>query len=272
MKKLKKIVIRAGIVLVALYAVVLVLLYFYQEKLLFHPEVDHHIEGLEYLPGITEEYITMADGVKLHGFLYRYMPERSKNFGNLVFYLHGNAGNAGSWTRSVLDAFPKNYDIFILDYRGYGFSEGSIQSEKQLIDDVTAAFDYIVKKYSYNNVVVDGYSIGTGPATQLAVKRGVKALILQAPYYSLSQLIDTKVPLLPGFIKKYKLETCNYIGKVKAPVYIFHGKDDVLIPYSNCEQLKEAAPNINVIAIEGMGHNGINESPVFREKVEEILR
>jgi uncharacterized protein len=99
-----------------------------------------------------------------------------------------------------------------------------------------------------------------------------KALILQAPYYSLTNLIDTKVPLLPGFIKRYKLETCNYISKVKAPVYIFHGKDDVLIPYSNCERLKESAPNINVIAMEGLGHNGINESPVFRDKLAELLK
>lgn len=267
MKKLKKIVIRAGIVLLALYAVVLVLLYFYQEKLLFHPEKVEQEAAILLPPGVSQEYITMADGTKLHGLLLK-----SKKPKGLVFYLHGNAGNAFGWAERVFYAFPQDYNLFVLDYRGYGLSGGKIQSEKQLIDDVIAAFDYIVKKYSYNNVVVDGYSIGTGPATQLAAKRGVKALILQAPYYSLSDLIDTKVPLLPGFIKKYKLETCNYIGKVKAHVYIFHGKDDVLIPYSNCEQLKEAAPNINVIAIEGMGHNGINESPVFREKVEEILR
>lgn len=267
MKRLKKIIIRAGVVLLALYAVVLVLLYCYQEKLLFHPEKVEQGASIILPPGVSQEYIIMADGTKLHG-----LHLKSKKPKGLVFYLHGNAGNAFGWAERVLYAFPQDYDLFVPDYRGYGLSGGTIQSEKQLIDDVTAAFDYIVKKYDYKNVVVDGYSIGTGPATQLAAKRNVKALILQAPYYSLSDLIDTKVPLLPGFIIKYKLETCNYIGTVKAPVYIFHGKDDVLIPYSNCERLKESTPNINVIAVEGLGHNGINESPVFREKVEEILR
>jgi uncharacterized protein len=266
MKKLRKIVIRAGIVLLALYALVLVLLYFFQEKLLFHPEVYKPEPGSALLGGITEEYISTADGVKLSGLLLR-----AKESETLVFYLHGNGGNAYTWGWNVVEALPRDCNLFILDYRGYGRSEGTIQSEAQLIDDVTTAFDYIVTKYNYKNVVVDGYSIGTGPATQLAAKRNIKALILQAPYYSLSELIDTKVPLLPNFIKRYKLETCNYINKVKAPVYIFHGTEDKLIPYSNCQRLKEAAPGITVIPIQGIGHNGINESTVFREKVEEIL-
>jgi uncharacterized protein len=267
MKRLKKIIMRAGIVLLALYAVVLVLLYFFQEKLLFHPQEIEEDAALLLPPGVGEEYITMPDGIKLHGLLLR-----NKNAKGLVFYLHGNGGNAFGWGESVLNAFPRDYDLFVLDYRGYGKSEGTIQSEAQLIDDVTTAFDYIVEKYGYKNVAVDGYSIGTGPATQLAAKRDIKALILQAPYSSLSELTDTKVPLVPGFIKRYKLETCNYINKVKAPVYIFHGKDDTLIPYSNCERLKGDSQNITVIPLAGMGHNGLNESPVFRERVEVILR
>ncbi|KOS06207.1 hypothetical protein AM493_09320 [Flavobacterium akiainvivens] len=267
MKKAKKIIVRLAVIVLALYALVLVLLYFYQEKLLFHPEVIGKDTALMLPKGVSEEYIAMADGVKLNGLLLR-----NKNAKGLVFYLHGNGGNAAGWGESILYAFPEAYDLFVLDYRGYGKSEGTIQSEAQLIIDVTTAFDYIVKKYDYKSVVVDGYSIGTGPATQLAAKRDVKALILQAPYYSLSELIDTKVPLVPDFVKRYKLETCNYITKVKAPVYIFHGTEDKLIPYSNCQRLKQAAPDITVIPIRGVGHNGINESQVFRGKVEEILR
>ncbi|MES2484362.1 MAG: alpha/beta fold hydrolase [Bacteroidota bacterium] len=267
MKKRKKVLVYILLLPVVLYMLALVLVYFFQEKLLFHPVVTGKDEVIELPEGIAEEYITMADGIKLHGLL-----ARNKNSKGLVFYLHGNGGNAFSWGESIFYAFPKEYDLFVLDYRGYGRSEGAIKSERQMMDDVTTAFDYITKKYSYTNVVVDGYSIGTGPATQLAATRNIKALILQAPYYSLTSLIDSKVPLLPGFMKKYTFETCNYISKVKAPVYIFHGKEDALIPFENSEKLHAQSKISELIPLSGVGHNGINESLVFSEKVTEILK
>lgn len=267
MKKRKKLLAYLILVPFGLYVLAVVLIYFFQEKLLFHPTVIHKAVVTALPAAVQEEYISMPDGIKLHGLL-----ARAKDAKGLVFYLHGNGGNAFSWGESLINAFPKGYDIFILDYRGYGRSEGSIQNEAELMSDVTIAFDYIRKKYGYKEVVIDGYSIGTGPATQLAAKRDVKALILRAPYYSLTSLIDSKVPLLPDFIKKYTFETCNYISKVKAPVYIFHGTDDRLIPYSNCEKLKNISKNITVIPLPGVGHNGINENATFRDKVSGILK
>jgi len=267
MKKRKKILVYFISIPLGLYFLALVLVYFFQEKLLFHPAVIAKGTVTELPESISEEYIAMPDSVKLHGLL-----ARGKAAKGLVFYLHGNGGNAFSWGEGLINAFPKNYDIFILDYRGYGKSEGSIKSEAEIMSDVTTAFDYVTKKYGYNQVVIDGYSIGTGPATQLAAKRNVKALILQAPYYSLSSLIDSKVPLLPDFIKKYTFETYNYIGRVKAPVYIFHGTDDTLIPYSNSEKLGNISKNISVIPLPGVGHNGINENYIFAEKLKEVLQ
>lgn len=266
MKKYRKALVYLIFTPIALYILALVLVYFFQEKLLFHPLVADKNSLIELPKGLEEEYITMTDGVKLHGLL-----AHSKKAKGLVFYLHGNGGNAYSWAESVFNAFPEEYDIFILDYRGYGKSEGHIKSEAQLMDDVTTAFDYVSKKYNYTWVVVNGYSIGTGPAAQLAAKRDVKALILQAPYYSLTSLTKSKVPLLPDFIKKYRFETFNYIGNVKAPVYIFHGTDDALIPFENSESLQKLSKNCVLIPLPGTGHNGINESPIFKEKVLEVL-
>ena len=87
----------------------------------------------------------------------------------------------------------------------------------------------MLKNYKGKAVVIAGYSIGTGPATYLAAHNKPKALILQAPYSSLTKLIDEKVPLVPDFVKRYAFKTEDIIGRVKAPVYLFHGLDDTLI-------------------------------------------
>lgn len=261
-----KFLIRAFFVLAGLYVLFLALVYFNQEKLLFHPDVILSDNSLMLPDGVSEEFVTATDGTILNGALIK----RAHSKG-LIFYLHGNGGNAYGWAEDIYQNFPSDYDVFIFDYRGYGLSKGTITSEAQIIDDVTAAFDFIVKKYGYTDVVVNGYSIGTGPATQLAAARNVKALILQAPYYSLSKLADEKIPFLPDFIKKYRFETHDYLSKVKAPVYLFHGDDDELIPFRHSELLKAENPQINLVRVQEIGHNGLNSSAVFLNKFKEIL-
>lgn len=264
---MKKYLIRTLLTLIGLYVIFLILVYFNQEKLLFHPDVISSDNTLTLPDGINEEFVTVADGTVLNGLLIKH-----PNSKGLVFYLHGNGGNAFGWAEDIAYNFPADYDVFVFDYRGYGKSKGTITSEAQIMEDVTAVFDYIVKKYNYTNVVVNGYSVGTGPAAQLAASRDVNALILQAPYYSLSKLCDEKVPLLPDFIKKYRFETHDYLSKVKAPVYLFHGTNDELIPYHHSEQLKAENPTSNLILVQGMGHNGLNSNADFLAKLKEILR
>lgn len=263
---MKKYLIRILLTLTGLYIVLLVFLYFFQEKLLFRPE-ELPKQAVSFPVKVTEEVVAGADGTKLHGLLVHRPQSRG-----LIFYLHGNAGNAYTWIYDIMYNFPTDYDVFIFDYRGYGKSEGSNTSEAQVMDDVTAAFDFIVKKYGYTNVVVNGYSIGTGPATQLAAIRPVKALVLQAPYYSLSQLCDEILPILPDFIKRYRFETYKYITKVKAPVYLFHGTNDQLITFHHSEQLKKICPKCHLIPIEGALHNALNANPVFLDSLQKVLQ
>jgi len=130
----------------------------------------------------------------------------------------------------------------------------------------------MLKNYNEKNVIIAGYSIGTGPATQLAANHNCKALLLQAPYYSLTDLAGDKIPLIPEFVKRYKFETYKYIDKVAAPVYIFHGTADKLIPFTNAERLmKHAKAADKLIPLPGEGHNAINESELYREELKRVL-
>ena len=94
------------------------------------------------------------------------------------------------------------------------------------------------KQYKEENIIITGYSIGSGMATYLASKNNPKSLILQAPDYCLEDLATEKFPIVPNFAVKYKIPTFDFIKKVKAPIYIFHGDTDYVIPYENSLKLK----------------------------------
>ena len=254
-------------VVAGVYILLLTLLYFFQEKLLFHPQVlqqDHHFsfEG-----DYREIFIPVEEHVRLHGLLFKAPDSKG-----LVFYLHGNGGSADGWGHSAALYTMMGYDLFLLDYRGYGKSGGHIQSEAQLLQDVQKAYQFMLKDYDESDIVIAGYSIGTGSASYLASVASPKALLLQAPYYSLATLIDEKVPMVPAFVTKYKLQTCEYLKKVDAPVFLFHGTNDKLIPYSHSEKLLEIFKDkCRLIRLEGEGHNAINESYEYAFELEKCL-
>ena len=103
----------------------------------------------------------------------------------VILYLHGNTGALDKWGNISKTYTILHYDLFMMDYRGYGKSEGSIKNEDELYSDVQEVYNYLKSFYNENKIIVLGYSIGTGPAAFLASKNHPKELILQAPYYSL---------------------------------------------------------------------------------------
>lgn len=156
----------------------------------------------------------------------------------LIFYLHGNAGSLKSWGEIAKTYTSLHYDLFILDYRGYGKSEGTISSEAQLYKDVHVVYNNLKTKYDENKIIVLGYSIGTGPATELAAANHPKLLILQAPYYSMTDLMKHNYPIIPAFLLKYKFETNKNIRNCKMPIVIFHGDNDEVIYFQSSLKLK----------------------------------
>ena len=211
-------------------------------------------------------YITVEKDVTLHGLLFK--AEKSKG---LVFYLHGNGGSVKGWGGEAETFTSCGYDLFMLDYRGYGKSGSHITSEDQMHGDMQKVYEYLLKYYSEDKIIIAGYSIGTGPAAKLAANNKVKALLLQAPYFSLTQLIQEKAPFMPKGLIRYHFETYKNIVKVSAPVYIFHGTNDRLIPYSHSVKLKQRLPRAVLIPLPGEGHNSIKVSKLYKQELRKIL-
>lgn len=221
----------------------------------------------EFNQDFEELNIPSFDNNKLNGLLFK-----TPNPKGLVFYLHGNAGSLDTWGSVAKNYTDLGYDIFILDYRGFGKSEGEIEDQDQVYQDLTFAYNKLITKYDRNKVVIIGYSIGTGLATYLASIENPKKLILQAPYYNFIEFSSGRARFVPDFLKKFKFETDKYIVKVKSPIYIFHGNKDQIISYENSIRLQKLLkPTDKVFILNGQDHLRMNENSDFQEELKNIL-
>jgi len=245
-----------------LYGGMLVVLYSMQERLLFPGTVLPGDHRFVFGQPFEEMRIPVPDAVldALH-----FPLEDSRG---LVFFLHGNAGNLETWTTG-LDFYRRvGFDLFMLDYRGYGKSTGSMRSEAELLADVRAAWDAIAPRYRGKPIVIYGRSMGTGLAASLARDVHPALLVLVSPYASLTSAAKRSYPLAPEWLLKYPLRTDAIIGDVTSPVMLLHGRDDALIPSSDSEQLRSLvrAP-VELVLIDGAGHNDIHRSRVYLDAI-----
>jgi len=253
--------------LIIAYVVICALLFFFQEKLIFFPEKLDKSFKFPFDQRFEEMYVKMKDGKVLHGLLFK--ADSSKG---LIFYLHGNAGSLRSWGDVAKRYTDLNYDVFLIDYRGFGKSESSVSSQSQLFDDIQHVYSEIKKRYSENHIVVLGYSIGTGPAAKLACTNNPRLLILQAPYYSLKDLMKHHYQIIPTFLLKYKFETNTYIKHCTTPIVIFHGDRDEVVSYNSSIKLKESLKKTDtLITLRGQGHNDITNNPQYISAIDKIL-
>jgi uncharacterized protein len=197
---MKKIILQILKILLIIYITICGLLYFFQEKLIFLPEkLDKNFE-FTFNREFEEINVKTKDNTILNGLLFK-----ADNSKGLIFYLHGNAGSVRTWGEVAKTYTDLNYDVYMLDYRGYGKSEGKITSEELLYQDLQTVYDELKSKYDESKIVVLGYSIGTGLAAKIASANNPKLLILQAPYYSLTDLMKHTFPIIPTFILKIQI-------------------------------------------------------------------
>jgi uncharacterized protein len=264
---MKRILIAILTISLSIYFLLCGLLYFNQEKIIFHPDVLPKDYTFTFAQPFQEINIKTRDNINLNGLLFK-----AENSKGLVFYLHGNSGAVNTFGEFGKIYTDLNYDVFFLDYRGFGKSEGNITSQKVHLDDVQVAYNNFKSKYSEDKIIIAGYSIGTGPATYLAANNNPKKLILQAPYYSLTDIMQQRFPIFPTVLLKYPLPTNEYMQSVKAPITVFHGTDDNTIPYNSSLKLQKLFKQEDkLITIEDESHAGIMSNLQYLEELKKEL-
>ena len=207
--------------------------------------------------------LTTSDGVKLHGWFVaqesgaRAAGARPKF---TILYLHGNAGNLShrrEWIRK-LATLPA--DVFAIDYRGYGRSEGE-PSEEGVYLDAEAAYHYLTGERGVepSGLVVYGKSLGGGPECELALRRPCAGLILQSTFTSIPDMAREVVPLFPaGWFMATEFDNLSKVDRIAAPKLIVHSRADEIVPYAMAERLFEAAAEPKkLVTFERPGHNDL---------------
>jgi pimeloyl-ACP methyl ester carboxylesterase len=244
-------VITALALAVLLYAVVLALLWWGQERLLFLPTTlaaDHRYV----LERDVHERTVDVPGAQLHALHLKLPAPRG-----VVFFLHGNAGNLESWFVDLEFFRRANFDLFMIDYRGYGKSSGRIESETQLHADVLAAWAAVAPEYAGRKRVLFGRSLGTGPAVQLALQAKPELTNLASPYASMRALAAEVYPWVPSALLRYPLATDALVARLDTPLLLVHGERDDLIPPHHAEALQRAQPKARLHIVAGAGHNDL---------------
>jgi alpha-beta hydrolase superfamily lysophospholipase len=241
---------------------------FNQEKLIFFPDKLKPDYQYSFHKNFEEYFISVDKEVQLNGLLFK-----SDSSKGLIFYLHGNAGSLDSWGH-VADLYLKNnYDIFILDYRGFGKSQGKINNEKQLHNDIQIVYNQLKKSYNEDKIVIIGYSLGTGLASRLTANNNPGLLILIAPYYNFVDLIHHYYSFIPSVVIKYRFMTNKQIPKITVPIIIFHGNQDEVIYYESSKKLKLLLkPTDKLITLNGQSHNGINDNTDYINHINHLLK
>ena len=241
---------------IAVYAAALAWIYVRQESLLFYPTPLP--PGYVFaLPDVHEVRIDV-DGATLSA-LHLRLPDPK----GVVFFLHGNAGNLASWFTGSAFYRQANYDLFMIDYRGYGKSSGRIESEQQLRADVRKAWDIVAPLYAGKRIVIYGRSLGTALAAGLAAQIQPDLTILVSPYWSMEDLERTHFPWVPAALLRYPLATNVAVRAIRTPVLLVHGEQDRLIPVDNSARLQTVVPNGTFLRIPGAAHHDVHQSDVY---------
>ena len=246
------------------------LLYFLQDRLIFHPQplpearralIAQRFASAESL------FIRAADGTRLHAWHVRAPPGAP-----LVIYFGGNAEEV-SWMMAQAAQRAPGTGWLLVDYRGYGSSEGA-PSESALSADALQWHDHASQQLQSKDIVIFGRSLGSGVAVHVAAARPVSGVILVAPYDSLVEVAGHYYPFLPvSWMLKHRFDSAERASKIVVPLLCLVAARDEVIPIVHSKRLYDAwAGPKRWVELPGAGHNSTDEAPVFWEAIKEFLK
>ena len=255
-------------IIALLYIIIGVALYFLQDKFIFHPKklpADY-----KYQFDIPFREIDIPLTAEKNISIVRFTVPDSVSKG-IVLYFHGNRLNINRYAKYATGFTRNGYEVWMMDYPGYGKSTGK-RNEQILYDDALILYKMAISKVSIEQIIIYGKSLGTGIASQLASVRECKRLILETPYYSMDALAKHYFfiyPVMP--MTKYAMPTYQYFKYINAPITIFHGTRDAIIPYKHSKWLVEKKAGVELITLEKGKHNNLPEFNLFQQKLDSLL-
>jgi len=227
-------------VFAACYVLLVVVVYFMQSRMLYLPGVSGRTltvtptdVGMDY----QDVFIETTDGVTLHGW---FVAGRSSQ---VLLFFHGNAGNISHRLDSIRQFQDLGLSVLIVDYRGYGQSEGRT-TERGIYRDADAAWQYLIEDRGIvaSDIIVFGRSLGASVAARLAAQQQPLGLIVESSFTSVPDIAQDFYPWIPArWLSRLSHATREYVRDVKCPILVVHSRDDEIIPFRHGEAIFASA-------------------------------
>jgi len=233
---LKRMLTSIAFIAITVWVCLCLLVYLFQDRLIYFPSKRLLVTPADVGMSYEEVQIETADQLRLKGWYIKAEQPRA----TLLFF-HGNAGNISHRLESI-DIFLKlNLSVLIIDYRGYGHSQGK-PSEYGFYQDALAAWDYLIRQgHSPNEIILFGRSLGAAVAAYLGSKKKPAAIILESAFTSATDMARKYYPYLPvRWLLRVRYPIQEYVSAFESPVLIIHSPDDDIVPFVYARRLLES--------------------------------
>jgi uncharacterized protein len=240
-----KIAINLLVFLIVLALAVTLLLYTQQRRILFPAPSDYPKSAPT---GFRLVHTRTDDGLQLSAFYRPAMPGKKT-----ILFFHGNGDNMLGAIEATRGPAAAGHGLMLVEYRGYGGNPGS-PDEAGLYRDGAAAIRWLAEAgIAPREIVVVGNSIGSGPATEMALRHDVAALMLVSGLSSLPEVVQSQVPLT-GWLVRDRFDNAAKLARVTAPVFLLHGDADTLVTPDNLTRSRRVRPDATAVLVAGAGH------------------
>jgi pimeloyl-ACP methyl ester carboxylesterase len=246
------------------------LVYLAQDSLIFYRQPVAEARRAQIArtqPAVGDVWLAAADGTRVHAWHLKSGPV-------LVLYFGGNAEEV-SWMLEEAQAGTPGVSWLLLDYRGYGQSEGS-PSEAALVADALALYDHALALPGANRarIYAFGRSLGSGVAAALAAERPLAGVILATPFDSLAAVAKRYYWYLPvDWMLKHRFDSIERAPRLVAPLLCLIAERDEVIPAEHGERLYAAWGGAKrKVLLAGANHNGTDTHPLFWASIREFLQ
>lgn len=243
-------------------------------------------ESFLYFPGHSDYYETALEGIDDYDKLniesgdmtFSGWAKIDSNIEKTIIYYGGNGENTSTTFyyhhNNNWDGFT-NYNFVMVDYPGFGLSSGEI-TEENIYQMSLVVFDYVANHEDVDpdNIIVLGFSLGTGVASYVSANRDFSKLILVSPYTSMLDMVNTRLPIFHGPLKgliHHQYDTVSRIAEMNEETLVIASNDDEMISVDVSKELVELLDPDNVLYIDGKSHNYVLASVEAKLKIRDFI-
>ncbi|KAB8332499.1 lysophospholipase [Scytonema tolypothrichoides VB-61278] len=269
-----------GVVVAIIYFVVCIFLFLKQTRFIFFPsaviDTTPEFYNLPYQDVWLPVSAKSGKVEQIHGWWI----EANQPNGKVLLYLHGNSVNIGANVAHAHRFHQLGFSVLLIDYRGYGRSEGAFPNESQVYQDAATAWDYLVYQQQIppSKIFIYGHSLGGAVAIDLALKQpNAAGLVVESSFTSIRKVLAYRnnFRMFPvDMILKQHFDSIRKVPNLKIPVLFIHGTDDVIVPAFMSQDLYAAASEPKkLILVPGAAHNNVAQvaPSVYLEAVRSFI-